>query len=132
MTRTFGATLLSLLVCGAYASAQFKVAPRGTAAAISTVDELRKENAQLRAMLIGRDQIVANCQFELQKQTAELRADLDGARLSARAAELLVTLRQLHDVNDDTPFDWRTGTFRFEKRAVVPYEVGQEPQEVVR
>lgn len=110
-----------------------QIAPHGTAAALGTIEELRKDNARLRAMLIGRDQALANCQYEAQKQQSEqtkrladLRADFDSAALNRRADDLIPTLRQLYDVPESVPFDWRSGLFRW-PRAVVPYEIGQEP-----
>ena len=97
---------------------QAPVDPLGPAAALSAIVDLRKQNAQLRAMMIGRDQALANCQYSAEKEQADLRrrlaetrADLTTAQLTKRAEELLPTLRELFEVDEAVPFDWRTGLF---------------------
>jgi hypothetical protein len=84
----------------------------GATKALNEIERLRRENAQLHALIIGRDREIANCHYEMQKRTMELKADLDESRLTARAAALLPTLRAVYNVTDEAvQFDWLRGVF---------------------
>lgn len=83
----------------------------GAAAALGEIAKLREEKARLEAMLLDRDRQVANIKYQLGKQVLELQADLDEARLNARAEPVLKVLRELVKPDPAALLDWRTGQF---------------------
>jgi len=104
-----------MLACAAPVAAQpapLPARPIGALAVLMEVQRLREDNAKLQALLIGRDRDIANLKYELGKQLLEARADLDQARLTTRATDLLPLLRQIFKVEDPAAtFDWSQGRF---------------------
>ncbi len=107
--------------------AQAQQPVRGAAAVLSEVERLRQENATLRAQVIGRDIDLASCYrhtqqsaIKYQQEAMELRTDLDDARLTKRAQELLPTLRELYQPEEGQVMDWKTGRFVTPKPKATP------------